>query len=77
MAPPRAALTAARAIIALGVLLAFAIGALPNPASATDADHVSFTLAGCRNDGTITLPNGSGKFICPDSVYTTGNLGKG
>ncbi len=77
MAPPRAALTAARAIIALGVLLAFAIGALPNPASAADPDHVSFTLAGCRNDGTITLPNGSGKFICPDSVYTSGNLGKG
>ncbi|GGL10079.1 prealbumin-like fold domain-containing protein [Deinococcus radiotolerans] len=43
------------------------------------SDSVSFTLEGCRNDGTppITLPNGSGKFICPDAAYTTGNLGKG
>lgn len=40
-------------------------------------NHVSFTLEGCRNDGTITLPNGSGQFLCPDADYTTGNLGKG
>src|SRR5947207_12179564 len=41
-----------------------------------DPDSVSFTLQGCRNDGTILLPNGAGKFICPDDAYTTGNLGK-
>ncbi|WP_139556012.1 hypothetical protein [Methylotetracoccus oryzae] len=41
-----------------------------------DPDGVSFTLEGCRNDGTITLPIG-GKFVCPDGAYTTGNLGKG
>ena len=40
-------------------------------------DHVGLTLEGCRNNGTITLPNGDGNFICPDSAYTTGNLGKG
>jgi len=42
-----------------------------------DPVGVSFTLEGCRNDGTVALPNGSGKFICPDAAYTTGNLGKG
>jgi hypothetical protein len=47
------------------------------PAGATTPAFVSQTLEGCRNDGTITLPNGSGKFICPDAAYTTGNLGKG
>lgn len=40
-------------------------------------DGISFKLEGCRNDGSplITLPDGDGKFICPDAVYTTGNLG--
>src|SRR5512136_2646679 len=52
--------------IAVQVVLAF-----------TQSNFISFTLEGCRNDGTITLPNGSGQFICPDAAYTTGNLGKG
>src|SRR5215467_8386998 len=43
----------------------------------TQSNFISFTLQGCNNDGTITLPNGSGQFICPDTAYTTGNLGKG
>src|SRR5215831_14007385 len=43
----------------------------------TQSNHVAFTLEGCRNNGSITLPNGSGQFICPDAAYTTGNLGKG
>jgi hypothetical protein len=49
------------------------------PVTFTNSKFVSFTLEGCRNDGTptITLPNGDGKFICPDAAYTTGNLGKG
>jgi hypothetical protein len=51
--------------------------AAPARAATGDPSGVSFTLEGCRNDGTITLPNGSGKFICPTSAYTTGNLGKG
>jgi hypothetical protein len=46
-------------------------------AFAADPDNVGSTLEGCRNDGTIALPNAAGKFICPDSAYTPGNLGKG
>jgi hypothetical protein len=46
-------------------------------ANAADPQQVNFTLAGCRNNGSITLPNGSGQYICPAAAYTTGNLGKG
>lgn len=42
-----------------------------------DPSQVSLTLSGCKNNGTITLHNGDGKYICADSAYTTGNLGKG
>ena len=61
------------------VTLALGAGALGPVADsfAAQPDGVSFKLEGCRNDGTIVLPNGSGQFICPDSAYTTGNLGKG
>ena len=37
---------------------------------------MSFTLEGCRLLSTTTLPNTDGKFLCHDSEYTTGNLGK-
>src|SRR5690348_15271511 len=37
--------------------------------------HVSFTLEACRLTAGTTLPI-AGKFICPDAMYTTGNLGK-
>jgi len=47
------------------------------PAQAANPNQVDFTLEGCRNDGTIVLPNGSGEYICPDEAYTTGNLQKG
>ena len=47
------------------------------PAAAADPDGVSISLDGCRNGGTITLPNAGGNFICPDAAYTSGNLGKG
>jgi hypothetical protein len=40
----------------------------------TDPVHVNQTVQGCRNDISITLPNGDGDFVCPDSAYTTGNL---
>src|SRR5258708_21611753 len=40
-------------------------------------NHVGFTLQGCRNNGGIVLPNGSGQFICADAAYTSGDLGKG
>lgn len=47
--------------------------------AAPPSAQVSFSLEGCRNDGSpvITLPNSGGKFICPDAAYTSGNLGKG
>jgi uncharacterized repeat protein (TIGR01451 family) len=70
--------------VALLATLGLGLGVLPGvlmataaPAGATaDPSGVSFTLQGCRNDGSIKLPIG-GKFVCPDSAYTTGNLGKG
>src|SRR5262249_17441412 len=56
-----------------GVLMATATSA----AATADPDGVNFTLEGCRNNGGITLPNSGGKFVCPNSAYTTGELGKG
>jgi hypothetical protein len=60
-------------IVFASVLWAVGAGA----AIAAAPDHVGVTLEGCRNNGTIALPNGSGQFVCPDAAYTTGNLGKG
>lgn len=68
--------TVVLAVVALVAAMVNVVG-VATSASATDPDNVGSTLEGCKNDGTITLPNGSGKFICPDSVYTSGNLGKG
>ena len=48
-------------------------GAFPN--AADESAHVTFTLEACRLVAGTTLPIG-GKFICPDAMYTTGNLGK-
>lgn len=69
----------ARAFTAVGALVVAIAPALVYSAPAADAaasTGVSYTLSGCNNDGTITLPNGSGQYVCPDSAYTTGNLGK-
>jgi uncharacterized repeat protein (TIGR01451 family) len=64
--------------LSLGVLPAVLMATATSAAAATaDPSSVNFTLEGCRNDGTITLPDSGGNFICPDSAYTTGNLGKG
>jgi hypothetical protein len=59
--------------------LALATTMAPDLSMAAEGDpsQVSFTLSGCKNNGSITLPNGDGKYICADSAYTTGNLGKG
>src|SRR5262249_10920533 len=74
------------AVGASALPLALGPGQLPGPlmptatsaAAATgDPQHVALNLDGCRNNGTITLPNSDGKFICPDSAYTSGDLGKG
>lgn len=53
-----------------------ALARTQGPVIQADPDSVAFTLEGCRNDGTITLPIG-GVFVCPDGAYTSGNLGKG
>ena len=72
--PPRARFVAVTMV--MGLLAVLAPTALI-PAGAADSTSVSFTLQGCRNNGSITLPNTDGKYICPDAAYTTGNLGKG
>ena len=59
-----------------GCLLACVL-LIPGVALAVASTGVSYTLEGCRNNGAIVLPNGSGDFICPNAAYTTGNLGKG
>jgi uncharacterized repeat protein (TIGR01451 family) len=51
-------------------------GAASAFAATPDPNKVSFTLEGCRLQAGETLPNASGKFVCPDADYTTGNLGK-
>jgi hypothetical protein len=65
-----------RTFALLGVLCAFLATLGAPSALAADPNHVSFTLEGCRLQTTSTLPNGDGDFICADSEYTTGNLGK-
>jgi len=59
-------------------LLAFAL-LIPGQAVAAAGDSVavSYSLQGCRNNGSVVLPNGSGQFVCADALYTSGNLGKG
>lgn len=71
---PTSSLPTAGPAVSSGTLAAQAY-TTPAPTSA----QVSFDLKGCRNDGSpvITLPNASGAYICPDSAYTSGNLGKG
>ena len=58
-----------------GVASAQAVGFTITPPSG------QYTIEGCRNDGSITLPSTNnaegGGFVCPDAAYTTGNLGKG
>src|SRR5215468_3914944 len=57
--------------LVLGVLPGVLMATATSAAAATaDPDGVSFTIQGCRNTGSITLPIG-GKFVCPDSAYTT------
>jgi uncharacterized repeat protein (TIGR01451 family) len=75
-----AAMAAVALTIGVGPGAASALAApKPSPDATIEAQpaQVSFTLEGCRNDGTVTLPNGSGAFVCPDGAYTPGNLGKG
>ena len=47
------------------------------PASAAAGVGISYTLEVCRPtaQNPVTFPD-NGPFICPDNLYTTGNLGK-
>lgn len=63
------------AVVASGALGVAVVAAPANAAS--PGTGTGYTLEGCRNDGTITLPDSSGDFICQKDVYSTGNLGKG
>src|SRR6185312_10424232 len=67
----------AKAVIPLvALLLIGSVGVFSGVAlAADDPQQVNFTLEGCRNDGSVVLPNADGQFICPDSTYTTGNRG--
>jgi hypothetical protein len=65
-----------RFVALLAAVAVVAAGALPATAGAADPSHVSSVLEGCKVTTTITLPNGDGKFICPNAAYTSGNLGK-
>src|SRR5438093_421382 len=63
----------------LGVALSLMFAAMSAHAVFTvypAPNNVGSTLDGCKNDPLITLPNGGGQFVCPDTYYTPGNLGK-
>jgi hypothetical protein len=64
-------------VFSLLASLAVVIPASTVPAQAAFPvpEHVTFTLEGCR--GSAGLFPANGPFICPDSFYTTGNLGSG
>jgi len=59
------------------LLLLACVFLIPGQAIAADSVAVTYKLEGCRNNGSVVLPNGGGQYICADSLYTSGNLGKG
>jgi hypothetical protein len=61
-------------VLLTGMTTAGVVTASPALAG-TDPAHITFTLEGCRGDA--GLFDIDGPFVCPDSLYTTGNLGKG
>ena len=63
------------AAVAVAMPMVIAAPVIPE-AMAAAPSGIGFTQEGCNNPGALTLPNGSGDFICPDANYTTGNLGK-
>ena len=62
-------------VLALAGAALLAAAVAPGRAAAADPDHVNFTLEGCRPDAPKTF-SGALPFLCDDSEYTTGNLGK-
>jgi hypothetical protein len=68
-----------RVILVLAMIAGMFAVIAPTAAQAATVEPytgLSFRLQGCKGDAGL-LPNGSGKFICDDSLYTDGNLGKG
>ena len=59
-------------VLLTGMTTAGVVTASPALAG-TDPAHITFTLEGCRGDA--GLFDIDGPFVCPDSLYTTGNLG--
>jgi hypothetical protein len=59
----------------LVTVLFVALGAL-SMSTHTAFSANQYELIGCIKDGTFTLPNASGQYICPDNNYTNANLGK-
>jgi hypothetical protein len=60
----------------IAMLLVGGVQAAVPTTGALAASGTQYTLQGCRNDQT-TAPYKAGTFLCNDSLYTTGDLGKG
>ena len=67
-------LVSQRWIRVLGALLTLGLLGMTS-AQAADPNNIQKTLEGCRKVAGFTFPDG-GPYICPDTDYTTGNLGK-
>jgi hypothetical protein len=68
-------------VATLSVMLLGANGVLgaPNAHAASNGlpNNVTLQLSACANNGGLTLPNGSGQFVCSNNSYRTGNVGSG
>lgn len=71
----RATSVATVVVVTAGLTPAVVLGTAGPAGAASDPAHVTFTLEGCR--GNAGLFPQQGPFVCDDSLYTTGNLGKG
>jgi hypothetical protein len=70
----RAAIGSLAALLTLAALLAFASSAWAAP---DPSNKISFKFEGCDLAPGETLPNADGDFVCADTSYNEGNLGKG
>jgi len=64
------------AIVTVVLLVTAVAPAFTSPADAQEPSHVQFTFEGCRGSFGGSFPI-TGPFVCADTEYTTGNLGKG
>src|SRR5215210_4081140 len=65
------------ALVALFALVLCGVLASSAWAAADPSNKISFKFEGCDLAAGESLPNGSGDFVCADSSYNAGNLGKG